>query len=78
MAYLEQVHSHSPADILVNNAGQGCVGPLAEVDAAKVKQTFDINVFGLLAVSQAVLPGMIKRQKGLSECSYTHSPHRLF
>jgi NADP-dependent 3-hydroxy acid dehydrogenase YdfG len=55
-------------DILVNNAGQGCVGPLAEVDFDKARQTFDINVLGLLAVTQAVTPGMMSRRNGLGGC----------
>ncbi|KAH0446027.1 hypothetical protein IEQ34_025141 [Dendrobium chrysotoxum] len=56
-------------DILVNNAGQGCVGPLAEVDFDKARQTFDINVLGLLAVTQAVTPGMMSRRNGLVYCA---------
>ena len=40
-------------DILVNNAGVYRMGPLAEVTAAEFRRQFDINVFGLLAASQA-------------------------
>ena len=51
-------------DVLINNAGRGCAGPLAEVPLAQVKATFDANVFGLLAVTQAVVPSMAARRSG--------------
>lgn len=41
---------------LVNNAGIAVGGPLKHVAIAKVKQQFDVNVFGLLQVTQAFLP----------------------
>lgn len=67
VAQVEEEAGH--IDILVNNAGQGCVGPLAEVEMSRAKQTFDTNVFGLLNVTQAVSKGMIARRKGKSGCS---------
>ena len=51
-------------DVLINNAGRGCAGPLAEVPLEQVKATFDANVFGLLAVTQAVVPSMAERRSG--------------
>lgn len=51
-------------DVLVNNAGRGCAGPLAEVPLAQVEATFKANVFGLLAVTQAVVPSMAARRQG--------------
>ena len=42
----------------------GCVGPLVEVPLAKVRETYEANVFGLLAVTQAVVPGMVQRRRG--------------
>jgi 3-oxoacyl-[acyl-carrier protein] reductase len=42
-----------PVDILVNNAGVYRMGPLAEVTEAEFQRQFGINVFGLLAASQA-------------------------
>ncbi len=54
------------ADICINNAGQGCVAPLIEVEAAAVRQTFDVNVFGLLTMTQAVAPHMVEKRSGTS------------
>jgi NAD(P)-dependent dehydrogenase (short-subunit alcohol dehydrogenase family) len=41
---------------LVNNAGITVVGPLSEVDVDNVRRQFEVNVFGLLEVTQAFLP----------------------
>ncbi|KAL9023105.1 MAG: hypothetical protein Q9196_007385 [Gyalolechia fulgens] len=46
-------------DILVNNAGFGATGPLIEADMATAKRLFDVNVLGLLAVTQAFAPMLI-------------------
>jgi len=45
-------------DVLVNNAGFGQVGPLEEVSDADLKAQFETNVFGLMRVTRAFLPGM--------------------
>lgn len=46
-------------DVLVNNAGIGATCPLVEVDLATVKRLYDVNVLGLLAVTQAFAPLVI-------------------
>lgn len=51
-------------DVLVNNAGYGVAGPLAEVSDAKLREQFDVNVFGLMAVTRALLPKMMARGSG--------------
>jgi len=51
-------------DVLINNAGAGQTGPLADVSLDVVRRLFDVNVFGTLAVTQAVLPEMVKRGSG--------------
>ena len=43
-------------DILINNAGYGYMMPLMDADIEKVKSNFDVNVFGVLAVTQAFFP----------------------
>jgi len=51
-------------DLLINNAGINVYGPLIEQDLNEVKNLFDTNVFGMLAVSKHVAPIMIKQGKG--------------
>lgn len=45
-------------DVLVNNAGYGLIGGIEESSNKEVQESFDINVFGLLNVTRAVLPKM--------------------
>lgn len=51
-------------DVLINNAGAGQWGPIAEVPIERVRRIFDVNVFGTLAITQAVVPQMVKRGSG--------------
>ncbi len=51
-------------DILVNNAGYGLLGAVEEVSAAETEAVFQTNVFGLLAVTRAVLPVMREQRSG--------------
>ncbi|KAK4244510.1 hypothetical protein C7999DRAFT_43825 [Corynascus novoguineensis] len=51
-------------DILVNNAGSMFVMPLLDSDLAECKRLFDVNVWGLLAVTQAFAP-MLVRSRGV-------------
>ena len=51
-------------DGLVNNAGIAIVGPLPDVTEADLRAQFETNVFGLMAVTRAFLPGMMKRRSG--------------
>ncbi len=44
--------------ILVNNAGYPVYGPLEEVDIDALRREFETNVFGLIRMTQLVLPGM--------------------
>ena len=52
-------------DVLVNNAGRGLMAPLTNVPLDEVRKTFEVNVFGMLAMSQAVIPGMKELGSGL-------------
>lgn len=45
-------------DVLVNNAGYGLLGAVEDASAPEVERQFQTNVFGLLAVTRAVLPYM--------------------
>ena len=51
-------------DVLVNNAGIGYFAAIEEGEPAEVRKMFEVNVFGLTAMVQAVLPGMRKRRSG--------------
>ena len=51
-------------DALVNNAGYGLMGPLEEISAEALRAQYETNVFGLVAVTQAFLPGMRARGYG--------------
>jgi NADP-dependent 3-hydroxy acid dehydrogenase YdfG len=53
---------HGRIDGLVNNAGASLHGPLDQVDLTEFSQVLELNVAGLLAVTQAVLPTM--REQG--------------
>ncbi|MEV0221770.1 oxidoreductase [Streptomyces sp. NPDC050704] len=53
-----------PIDILVNNAGYGYLAALEEGEDDQVRALFDTNVFGLVDVTRAVLPGMRERRGG--------------
>jgi NAD(P)-dependent dehydrogenase (short-subunit alcohol dehydrogenase family) len=53
---------HGAVDVLVNNAGYGQLGALEELSMEALRQQFETNVFGLLRLTQLVLPGM--RRKG--------------
>ena len=51
-------------DVLVNNAGTGAVGAAEESSVAQDQRVFDINVFGLIRMTKAVLPSMRAQGSG--------------
>ena len=51
-------------DVLINNAGAGQTGPMADVPLDRVRRLFEVNVFGTLAMTQSVLPGMVAKGAG--------------
>ncbi|CAN5554855.1 oxidoreductase [soil metagenome] len=51
-------------DLLVNNAGIGLLGGAEESSIAQAQALFDVNVFGVLRVTRAVLPTMRRQGKG--------------
>jgi short-subunit dehydrogenase len=53
-----------PIDVLVNNAGESQSGPLEELPMDAIERLFQLNVFGPVRLTQAVLPGMRERGYG--------------
>jgi 1-acylglycerone phosphate reductase len=51
-------------DILVNNAGASASMPISDLSLLEAKKIFDINVWSQLAVTQALLPLLLK-SKGM-------------
>jgi len=51
-------------DILVNNAGYGLLSGVEEATSAEVKNNYEVNVFGTLNVTRAVLPYMRAQGSG--------------
>jgi NAD(P)-dependent dehydrogenase (short-subunit alcohol dehydrogenase family) len=51
-------------DVLVNNAGVGSAGAAEESSVAQDQDVFDINVFGLIRMTKAVLPQMRAQGNG--------------
>ncbi|WP_175919726.1 oxidoreductase [Burkholderia pyrrocinia] len=53
-----------PVDVLVNNAGYGHEGIMEEAPLAEMRRQFDVNVFGAVAMTKAVVPFMRTRRRG--------------
>jgi NAD(P)-dependent dehydrogenase (short-subunit alcohol dehydrogenase family) len=51
-------------DVLVNNAGYGALGPTELISDADMRAQYEVNVFGLMAVTRAFLPRMRERGQG--------------
>jgi NAD(P)-dependent dehydrogenase (short-subunit alcohol dehydrogenase family) len=59
------VDAAGPIDVLVNNAGIGLMGALEATPIAKVREVFETNTFGVMAMSQAVIPQFRARRSGV-------------
>ncbi|ETY75374.1 oxidoreductase [Lactiplantibacillus fabifermentans] len=51
-------------DVLINNAGYGSYGALEDVPLAEGEYQFKVNVFGVMRLTQLVLPIMRAQQRG--------------
>jgi NAD(P)-dependent dehydrogenase (short-subunit alcohol dehydrogenase family) len=63
-AVKEGIEKFGKIDVLVNNAGYGALGALEPAPEEEIKKQFDVNLFGLIAVTQAVLPIMREQRSG--------------
>src|SRR5206468_12378000 len=52
-------------DVLVNNAGYGLVGAFEELGMDEIKQQYETNFFGVIRVTQAVIPIMKEQKYGI-------------
>lgn len=51
-------------DVLVNNAGYGVLGAVEELTEEQIQRQFDVNFFGALRVTRALLPHLRERRAG--------------
>jgi NAD(P)-dependent dehydrogenase (short-subunit alcohol dehydrogenase family) len=52
-------------DVLVNNAGYAVVGSFEDCSIEEIKAQYETNLFGVIRVTQAVLPVMRKQKSGI-------------
>jgi short-subunit dehydrogenase len=60
----ETESAYGPIDVLVNNAGLGMALPAATATMDDVRRVFEVNFFGPVALTLALLPGMLERKRG--------------
>jgi NAD(P)-dependent dehydrogenase (short-subunit alcohol dehydrogenase family) len=58
------VSENNGIDVLVNNAGYGLFGSLEDLSIEEIKSQFETNFFGVIRVTQNVLPFMRKQGNG--------------
>lgn len=59
------VEEAGPMDALVNNAGVGLLAPTEGIALSSVREIFETNTFGTMAMTQAVLPQFRQRRAGV-------------
>lgn len=60
----QALDAFSSVDILINNAGVGVAAPIERLSHADLQQALAVNLFGPIAITQAVLPHMRSRGRG--------------
>ncbi|EKF36374.1 oxidoreductase [Bacillus xiamenensis] len=68
-AFQKRLDTDAPIHLLVNNAGTAYAGFAEEVPVDKYRQQFEVNVFGVMEMTQAVLPFMTTGAKILNMSS---------
>ena len=64
-AVVDALARYQTIDVLLKNAGYGLFGPIEALDDRQIQQQFATNLFGLIAVTQQVLPIMRAAGEGL-------------
>lgn len=60
----QALQAAGPIDALVNNAGIGLLGALEGISMSAIRDIFEINTFGTIAMTQAILPQFRQRKAG--------------
>jgi len=60
----ELLNLSEPVTVLINNAGFSLRGAVEDVSLSSIKSLFEVNLFALIRVIQACLPGMRRMRKG--------------
>lgn len=63
-AIVEIINQYGSIDILINNAGYSVRSAIEEIKISEVQQLFDVNVYGIIRMIQAVAPIMRAQGKG--------------
>jgi NAD(P)-dependent dehydrogenase (short-subunit alcohol dehydrogenase family) len=64
-AITDTLNRYKKIDVLVNNAGYGLFGPIEAISSQQIQQQFATNLFGLIGVTQQILPVMRGAGEGL-------------
>jgi NAD(P)-dependent dehydrogenase (short-subunit alcohol dehydrogenase family) len=59
------IEASGPIDVLVNNAGIGLLGAFEATPLTTTREVFETNTFGVMAMTQAVLPQFRARRRGV-------------
>lgn len=62
-AFQKRLNAYAPIHLLVNNAGTAYAGFAEEVPVDQYREQFEVNVFGVMEMTQAVLPLMTSGAK---------------